>query len=784
MDAAQRGSGVFYQAMPFTGVDGKKIMKLIPVQKVNGHFFQAPIQKPQKYPTTQKSVPVNTFKAPVKEVLNAALASSLSDQSSLMPQHELPLLATQITNCGTLQNNSHLLLKSPALPRGQYLQIPPNAQVRTVPASELPSRIKKQIFNSQANSSASSSLQSVVYVSPVTTVIQNATSGESALNPLQLFTKTTKPNSERPLPEGVKSNLKLVPKDSHRPNSPTRWVVEEVDHSATLNSTDIHQDSLSGTSKSFQALAGMANVNKQWKVCANADQSIKEGSVQGLDSPMRWVIEKVDSSAVLNLKPPDPRSDISKLLQNVASQEHVSCRCEDDKKAVSDSIQKNCVQDQSNALVMCNGKVFFVGKKFHLASNTNATNSTEVSQMTTTSQCLQPFESETAHTMQEVRITTVPNEVIDLCDDDDAPQDRVATKTSLVSYLDEDSVIFVSYSPPKSLTCSPQMPIAQNQVITLNSESQSDSTSCSGPDISTPRVEPGHISHIESNPSIGDATNERSNRKSQQGSDNQQISRMGADVQSGKPAVLSSSSGGEQLNNKTENVTNPGNVPTPTLPPLSPELTPRLLKQLFQIKADVKICLQRIDERTSHSLPAQHSLTQFSVTSECHFEPKTGQMMKLPHSVEPGRLPNVKKMAFPIKQNLSTTRPSEIPFWKGSHSGQNINPLSASTQKCHPGRISCDGTQYHTETGILIGCPEPLHQDFLGADEIVQVRSEKPHALPQTEMSLSPRRMVRTRKRTMCLCCSHFTQDPAKKGALFPEKKCKKKQENKNCSER
>ncbi|XP_024148381.1 ligand-dependent nuclear receptor-interacting factor 1 [Oryzias melastigma] len=184
MDARHR-AGVFYRAMPAVGADGKNIMKLIPVPMARRRFDQ-----------TLPGRPPSHLQKP--------------------PSRAAPLL----------QNRRDLQLpvtvKSPALPQGQCLQIPPHAQVQRVPASHLPPGVKERIFAS----SPSSGLASVVYVSPVTAVDQ------------------APPGPPRPLCTGLKPHLKLIPKVSQRPSSPTRWVIEEAEDPKPPPASGVHEDAL------------------------------------------------------------------------------------------------------------------------------------------------------------------------------------------------------------------------------------------------------------------------------------------------------------------------------------------------------------------------------------------------------------------------------------------------------------------------------------------------------------------------------------------------------------
>lgn len=398
--------------MPAVGADGKKIMKLIPVVMVNGKFMQTPVSKLQTDPVPQKPVNLNRSRALAQVAKKAVLDPSVTQQVihkvSLMnaSSHHVGVNLSNSPNKHPQQQNYFVLepssmatapaanekprfssqlpvtVKSPALPRGQYLQIPPNAQVRTVPGSELPPGIKKQIFTSLPSSSSGSGLPNVVYVSPITTVSQStAPSSDSAL---KLPPEPSYKYSSGPQSQGPAKHLKLIPKAPQRPNSPLKWVVEEED------------------------------------------------------------------SLVPSALPPDSPIVTSEILSALAEREKASKHCSIVPKPPPQLGQGKRAAGHDDALVVCNGKVFFVAKKDSSAA------AKKINPFNTTV----PPSSRHSHGLgaREKRrnlAITIPDksdEVIDLCDDDaqeDSSQQVPSVKMPAAAHQDEDNVIFVSYIPPK-----------------------------------------------------------------------------------------------------------------------------------------------------------------------------------------------------------------------------------------------------------------------------------------------------------------------------------------------
>lgn len=415
--------------MPAVGPDGKNVMKLIPVKKVNGHFVHtqvlpsrnvglpahtSPVPLPQnRIPTLQPTadgrfilktpLEMNTVLNSVKsqhQGPNAFLQSSANQvhaplitddlaqntlQSPVQPNNKSVLL----TNCADLPNT----VKLPALPSGHYLQIPSNATVKTLPASELPSSIKNRICHSTNDSNPVKGLPMVLYVSPV-------------------------------------SSLKL---DQQTP--------------CLTSSSELPQ--------TFSTRTAIASIVK------SPEESPRNS--QGGATPMKWVIEERAGSSAPYLIPvtsPNMSSDILKAVKHMESSRVPNQVA---KEPVSTNISKEtATPENENALVMCNGKVYLVAKKNSEVTKdmiTNAENKLiprKSAQTPTAAVGTGTSNVSQKHDQKPPLDKKKPNDIIDLCDDDDesstcTSSGGIIIPSDVVSEHDDDSnVIFVSYIPPKS----------------------------------------------------------------------------------------------------------------------------------------------------------------------------------------------------------------------------------------------------------------------------------------------------------------------------------------------
>lgn len=404
-------------------------MKLIPVQKVNGQFVQCQMSYYRRDDAEpQRPITLNYASAPVQIRSMGTLDPSANGQLVKKQLSFTSVSANQLGETGrgldtasnlltkiaqstsstpnseklvTLASQLPVTVKSPVLPNGQYLQIPPNARVRTLSASELPPAIKKQIFTSSANSMSNSSSPTVLYVSPVKTMNQGVTPpsplSATPLLSLKLHSKSSNQTSFGPSSVGSTFVSRSIAKESQRPNGPLKWVIEEGDGS--LAPCLVPANSPIMTSEILKAVAERENANKPYENTTK--------------------------------KTPMPQSSPPKSGQG-----------------------------KDNALVMCNGKVYFVAKKCNLpfrldSENTGAVNSDEFCPTKSLPSRLSNVSaaSQSSHTRQGSSQIVIPDgldEVIDLCDDDS--QDDLLHQAG--SQPDEDTVIFVSYIPPKSVPTS------------------------------------------------------------------------------------------------------------------------------------------------------------------------------------------------------------------------------------------------------------------------------------------------------------------------------------------
>ncbi|XP_062316144.1 ligand-dependent nuclear receptor-interacting factor 1 isoform X2 [Osmerus eperlanus] len=453
MLTARNGTGVFYQAMPAVGADGRNVMQLIPVQKINGQFVPSQTSLPAVQTVEpQRAVVMNFASAPIVRNMSTIQPSNngvkkqqfnipgtpnpgqglgrghrvdVSQQNSLKQSHaslkpsSAPQVVSPVTHSpksGTAlslmnTNKMPVTVKSPVLPNGQYLQIPPNAKVKTLPMSALPPGIKKQLFTSAANS------PTVLYVSPVTTMNQGS------LQPCQTVASS--------------------------PSTPQKTSEQTPSVSSSMPSKRLPRTVAKDGSKPV--------------------------------TPIRWIIEEQDGSPAPCLVPVNPSVMASEILKTVAEREKTSKVQEvTAENPLTLKTQAKAGEVRDNALVMCNGKVYFVAKKTpelcklmakplgaigSLSEKAIGRGRSSQGRSFLPSLLLNPsIESQASDKNKShsnsIVIPDGPDEVIDLCDDDSQDDPTLQAeptakltetdKSRPVTHEDEDSnVIFVSYIPPK-----------------------------------------------------------------------------------------------------------------------------------------------------------------------------------------------------------------------------------------------------------------------------------------------------------------------------------------------
>ncbi|XP_056586072.1 ligand-dependent nuclear receptor-interacting factor 1 [Triplophysa dalaica] len=440
------GTGVYYQAMPAVGPDGRNVMKLIPVQKVNGQFFQTVFNTEKdnvdlqvkvcsnpvlssvassshsltRLPSLKTRLPslqptadgryvlkapqqVNTFfntpKVPHIGTINLPRPSKQVDIPSAKPtiSHNFPP-QTNGQPMAVVQKLP-VTVKSPVLPNGHCLQIPSYAQVRTVPASALPPSIKSQIMNSVSITPANEKQQTVVMVSPVNSVKLISDQQAFLLTKQSQIQKTIFPHL--PAHTGTSSPVcsPINPKASEKVSAPIKWVVQEE----------------SGTPGPCLVPASSTQLN------ATATKSVKH----------------VESVSFAN------NIVASKSIQSQISPEQIT-------------------PGKDNALVMCNGKVYFVAKKNSeiakdvMVSEGGRKGFHSVSPALPASSALGLNASKVT---EELDPKIKASEIIDLCDDEEESSTCLGgspgnlptqSQTEADDSSEDSNVIFVSYIPPKS----------------------------------------------------------------------------------------------------------------------------------------------------------------------------------------------------------------------------------------------------------------------------------------------------------------------------------------------
>ncbi|XP_054629669.1 uncharacterized protein lrif1 isoform X2 [Dunckerocampus dactyliophorus] len=630
---AQSGTGVFYQAIPGEGADGKKIMTLIPVQLVNGKFVRSQIMKPQTHHPTCKFIPLTGGAAPVPSGRKAALASLPTQQPV---SRQVPLVNAIPDGLGTA--NQGLALGMPSNSRRIVVQqVLPRIQVRAAPAFELASGVTRQIFTPSAN------------------ILSSPTSGTNGSSKTAVCESSSRSNHSKaeyvcsaPRSLGVsKADLKLTPNVSHRSNSPMKWVIEEV------NSSESSFDRSHSCSVS-----------------------------------------------------PEPVQAAGEGDKNVGVVERV--------KAVSPSLLTRSESDHRNELVMCDGRVFFAAKKcsFSLPAGSKETVSPTAA-------------AKVCHRKQvPVVVSEEPHDVIDLCNDDN--EEDLCQITRLAASLDEDNVIFVSYIPPKSESTPTQCLVAE----TLENETTRNLESVTEHNKTTlSRCDTGHDQLTRESPNTTRVEAVTDNKKdsvingqhsTEQQSDNLQLS---LEMKSLSDSSLSDHNEGEaahQIKMSTTALTVCRSSPTN-------QMTDHQFRKIFGIIADVKICLQRIDAASSEGGPKE--------------------------PVQKRSSRDIKETRNPLKEKKLHSQHRYNA--KGSES-TSVKKAKLSDDDNLPGVIVTLSPHTHDrDTDPVVGYVEPIddHDDLFSIDE--NNTPDSPDSEIQTLNSIhtNTSRMGRARKRTMCPCC-------------------------------
>ncbi|KAL2295553.1 hypothetical protein Nmel_017968 [Mimus melanotis] len=275
-------TGCMYRVIQTTGPDGKNLLKLLPISKASGSFMpivQSPAMpnnsnanvsspvhltlKTQLGSTTAPSsvkIPVFQPPNPGRIVLTRTLdkqesaragsekeslipSAAANAQSSCVPVDGVSLQNIAVTSSSHQSSTTYVVVntkplpatvKSPVLPSGHHLQIPADAEVKSVPASLLPSAIQQKILAAAATSVSggadSTKTPTVIYVSPVNTV------KTSQVLPKRLQSFCPKPATEvsktlivTTAQKGSGSSPDPVTSEGQQcQQTPMKWIVQET----------------------------------------------------------------------------------------------------------------------------------------------------------------------------------------------------------------------------------------------------------------------------------------------------------------------------------------------------------------------------------------------------------------------------------------------------------------------------------------------------------------------------------------------------------------------------
>ncbi|NXX77871.1 LRIF1 factor, partial [Urocolius indicus] len=267
-------AGCVYRVLQTTGPDGKNLLKLLPISKSSGSFVpivqssamqnnSCPVHLTFKTqlasPTAPSSVKIPVFQSPNpgKIILTRTLdkqesVRAASDKESFIPKPAAAIQSTSVsvkrlsvqnvavTSSSKQSNAAYMLLnnktlpvsvKSPVLPSGHHLQIPADAEVKSVLASSLPPAVQQKILAAAAPNASGGAdgakPPTVIYVSPVNTVRTVLPKKLQAFCP-KITPELAKTFVVTATQKGSSSSPEVVTADSQQcRQAPMKWIVQE-----------------------------------------------------------------------------------------------------------------------------------------------------------------------------------------------------------------------------------------------------------------------------------------------------------------------------------------------------------------------------------------------------------------------------------------------------------------------------------------------------------------------------------------------------------------------------
>ncbi|NXU44866.1 LRIF1 factor, partial [Drymodes brunneopygia] len=345
-------AGCMYQVFQTTGPDGKNLLKLLPISKTSGSFVPI-VQSPDmpNHSSTNVSSPVHlTFKTqlgntaapssvkipifqppnPGKIILTRTLdkqesvrvdsekeslipSAAASTQSSCVSVDGVSLQNMAITSSSHQSSTTYMVVntkplpgtvRSPVLPSGHHLQIPADAEVKSVPASLLPPAIQQKILAAAATTVSggadSTKMPTVIYVSPVNTV-----------------------KTSQVLPKRLQS---FCPKSA----------------------TDVSKTPVTAAQKGS----------------GSAPEPVTSEGQQCQQTPMKWIVQETAPLSAACLIPVKSSNNVaSKILKTLSEMKNVEVNPANILPLCPGGSQTKITPLKENALVMYNGKVYLLTKR-------------------------------------------------------------------------------------------------------------------------------------------------------------------------------------------------------------------------------------------------------------------------------------------------------------------------------------------------------------------------------------------------------------------------------------